>query len=57
MHAKNPAEQCQGLSGEKEDKEHDMIRVVLFGCWSGECVYPAQGLSQTLRHPCNRNKK
>lgn len=56
MHAKNPAEQCQGLSGEKEDKEHDMIRVVLFGCWSGECVYPAQGLSLTLRHPCNRNK-
>lgn len=54
--AKPPAERCQGLRGEKEDKEHEMICVVVFGCRSGECMYPAQGLSESLRHPHNRNK-
>lgn len=56
MSAKPPAQQSQGLSGEKEDKGHEMICVVLFGCWSGECRYPAQGLSQSLRYPCNSSK-
>lgn len=56
MSVKPPAEQCQRLSGEKEDKEHEMICVVLFDCWSGECMHTAQGLAQFLRHSCNRSK-
>lgn len=40
MCAKPPAERCQGLRGEKEDKEHEMICVVVFGCRSG--IYRGQ---------------
>lgn len=41
MSAEPPAERCQGVSGEKEDKEHEIIHVALFGCWSGGRMYPA----------------